>query len=512
MLLILLTACVPPPEEYARKRMKLAQAEDALAECRLFALEEGFKETNQECTKFLVIDRECAKFPEKKSACIQHTRAADYLENKLLCQKFSRKERKCAKEVETKIPNWFYNTARYIGLDWKKKTWIEWVLAAAPEIHIGVVLSGIGKGNFINGVRLAVEEINQDQGILGRKLVIHEYLTKGQLYYSRKAADRFKKDIRIRVVIGRQSSSSTIPVTYQYEKSGIVYLAASATNKGVIRYGMRNIFRQLPNNDEFATALGKFATQQNYHNISILHSRDAYSEELAYAFRDYAINNKLEILYEKSFFSTQETFYDIAADMRELKLDAIFIATGYKTAVNLIKGLRSMGIKEPRLIGCDSMDSAVFAHSIGEDGNGIVVPTIYSPFSKHPENTNFVKAYRNEYGHAPDTWSAQGYDAIKLLGYIMDQKAQSTVPANISMGLRYMEPRTGATGKYQYHNSGEILNKPIFFKELQHEEFILFKDTKQEEEQSQRIEIVDDRIILRPLKPSESTEAMSILE
>jgi branched-chain amino acid transport system substrate-binding protein len=157
------------------------------------------------------------------------------------------------------------------------------------------------------------------------------------------------------------------------------------------------------------------------------------------------------------------------------------------------------------------LDSDTFAHAVGEKGNGLVVPTIYNPFSKHPENVHFVNAYKNRYGRSPDTWAAQGYDAVKLLAYTMGKEVRSTVPANITIGLRYMRPQTGATGMYAYENSGELVKKLIYFKELQHEEFILFKSTKQEEQlqQAQQIEIVDDRIILRPEKPSESMEAIS---
>jgi branched-chain amino acid transport system substrate-binding protein len=386
---------------------------------------------------------------------------------------------------------------------------MELVSKNTPEIHLGVVSSGLSGDGFQQGLELALAEINAQGGVLGRQLVVHYHVSGGDLHKARKIADKLANDPRIRVVIGRDTSVATIPVSTVYESTNIVYLTVSATSNSVIRYGMRFIFRLTPNNDNFAAALLKFCSQLNYKNIALLYSRDSYSESLAYAFRDYIVNNNLKIVYEKSFFDKQENFVDIAVDLKQIKPDAIFIATRPTTTANVITDLREMKIEVP-VIGSDVLDNPLFVAQVGEKGNGLIIPTIYNPFSLHSENAEFSLAFHQRYGIPPDTWAAQGYDALKLLAHIMGKEILSTVPTNIATGLRYMSPRTGVTGTQVFLASGESLNKSIFFKELQSEEFLLFKDKKQEEEQTQQVDIVDNRIIRHPEKPSESTEAMTI--
>lgn len=509
---MLLSACTPSPQEYALERTKLAKFEDTVAECRLFTQNKEASKLHDSCLSFLEKDADCMVFPEQKEHCVQLLRAQDYTARKQECAKFSQQERSCAALVEENgLLSWFRDVANSAGLEWKKKTWNEFVLEQAAEIHIGVVWAGPGRSGegFRQGLELAIDQVNEQGGVLGRKLVTHQDISGGDLRKSRQIADKMSADTRIRVVVGRDLSTATIPVTAVYESSDIVYLAVSATNNNVIRYGMQFIFRQIPNNDHFAAALIKFCGQQNYANLGLLYSRDSYSEDLAYAFRDYAINNNLKIAFEKSFFDRRENFVDIAADIKKLKLDVIFLATLSNTAVRVVDDLRGMKIEVP-IIGSDSLDSSVFIHGVGVKGNGLVVPTVYNPFSVHLENAEFTRAFHQRYGVAPDTWAAQGYDAIKLLAHVMGKEVRSTVPANIATGLRYMQPQNGTTGTYTFDVSGELLEKPIYFKELQNEEFILFKDTKQEEEQTQQIEIVDERIIRHPEKPSESMEAMSV--
>ncbi|MCP4701829.1 MAG: amino acid ABC transporter substrate-binding protein, partial [Gammaproteobacteria bacterium] len=425
---------------------------------------------------------------------------------KLKCQDISSLKEECILAANSRIPSWFYDFADTFGLGWKKKTWIEQALEFTSEIHIGIVYGDYVGKSFLQGVNLAVKEINNKGGVLGRDLVMVKEATKTNANKSRAFAEKMRDDPKFRAVIGSQSSKNSIPITSVYEKSHLVYLVTSATRRNIIMDGSRFIFRLLPNVHDFSKAIAEFCVRRNYHKLALLYGRDGHSEEMAKAFRAYAIEQNLTIVFEKSFFKERENFTDISADMKELEIDAIFL-TGYDyTAARVAQDIRDMGIKAP-IIGSEALDSDTFAKDAGKSGNGTVVPTIYNPFASHPENTAFVKNFRDEYGHTPNTWVAQGYDAINLLAYVMEEKAHSTVPANVATRLRYMPPKNGATGKFAFEKSGELADKKIYFKELQYKEFILFKDARQEEEQTQQIEIVDDRIILRPEKPSESTEA-----
>ncbi|MCP4700295.1 MAG: ABC transporter substrate-binding protein [Gammaproteobacteria bacterium] len=502
---LVLSACSPSPAEYAAERTKLAKAEDIMAECRLFALKKGSKEDLEKCRAFDKEDKHCASFPEQKEGCIQFINIPSYSTEKLKCQDISSLKEECILAANSRIPSWFYDFANTFGLGWKKKPWIEQVREFTSEIHIGIVHSdSLGK-NFVEGVELAVKEINNKGGVLGRHLVVSKGVTKNS-HNSRTFAKKMRDNPKFRAVIGSLDSVNTIPFNSIYESSQLVYLVILASKHNVIRPGNRFIFRLIPNINGFVKAIVKVCVQRNFHKLALLYNRDDYSEEMAKAFRAYAIEQNLTIVFEKSFFEKRENFSDISADMKEQEIDAIFLTGIGSTPLRVVQDMREMGINAP-IIGSNSLDSEEFAEGAGKSGHGtILVPTIYNPFASHPENTAFVKDFRKAYGETPNTWAAQGYDAVKLLAYVMEEKAHSTVPANVAAGLRYMPSKNGATGKFAFEKSGELADKPIYFKKLQYKEFVLFKDARQEEEEMQQIEIVDDRIILRPEKPSESAE------
>ncbi|MCP4701613.1 MAG: ABC transporter substrate-binding protein, partial [Gammaproteobacteria bacterium] len=451
---LVLSACSPSPEEYALERTKLAKAEDILAKCRLFVLKKGAKERLEECRAFQETDEQCEFFPEQKEGCTQFINAPSYTARKLKCQDILSLEKECIQTVNSKIPSWFYDFADTFGLGWKKKNWIEQVLEFTLEIHIGIVYGHYVGKSFLRGVDLAVEEINNKNGVLGRDLVVVKEAAKTNLDQSRAFAKKMRENPKFRAVIGSHGSGTTIALSNIYESGQLVYLAVFASRQNVIRQGNRFIFRLLPNTDKFSNVMVEFCMRQNFHNLALLYTRDDHSEEMAKAFRAHAIRQNLTIVFEKSFFRERENFMDISTDMKELEIDAIFLTGTDSTAARVVQDIRDMGIKAP-IIGSQSLDSDTFAKDAGKSGNGTVVPTIYNPFASHPENTAFIKDFREEHGWDPNTWAAQGYDAVKLLAYVM-KEAKSTVPTNIATRLRYMPPKNGATGKFAFEKSGEL--------------------------------------------------------
>lgn len=509
----LLVACADRPADSASRRLSLAQQEDALAKCGLLAEQPGFREGMKACAAFAETDRECAVFPEEKEGCQAFLHAPNYADQRLHCKKFNFQVKNCKDLVaETDQPHPLLKPllALIESEEPDDDAWLATLKGFDHDILIGVVDSGYAaKGSFFDGIKLAVAEVNAEQGVFGRDITLLTAETGGDLDRSRSIAEEMAANLAIRIVIGRQFSVNTIPVTPIYDRESIVYITVSSVMRNVIRHGSRYSFRLVPDSATFAAALAKYATGRGYTRVAVLYSRDDYNEEMAYAFRDFAVNQGMTIPYEKSFFEDRGNFPDIGAEMLEREIDAIFLSTYADAAVELVKTLRGMGLDAP-VIGSDALDSQAFAADLGSAGTDIVVPTIYNPFSKRPENTAFVERFRREYGYRPGTRAAQGYDVIKLLAHTMENEAGSTVPSSVATTLRHMVAKSGAVGQIQFGNDGELVDPVIYIKELQNGEFVLFKDRRKEEEQSMELNIVNGKVVHRPDKPAESTEAMGI--
>ncbi len=63
----------------------------------------------------------------------------------------------------------------------------------------------------------------------------------------------------------------------------------------------------------------------------------------------------------------------------------------------------------------------------------------YDVNSPSPENQMFVRKFRARYGRNPDTWAAQGHDALRILAKAV-QTTGSANPLDLSYAIRFMDP------------------------------------------------------------------------
>ena len=85
----------------------------------------------------------------------------------------------------------------------------------------------------------------------------------------------------------------------------------------------------------------------------------------------------------------------------------------------------------------------------------------YNPDSSSPENQAFVRKFRTRFARDPDTWAAQGYDALRILAKAV-RATGSANPLDLSYAIRFMDPWEGANGRYKFDGTGELEEKPLF--------------------------------------------------
>ena len=86
---------------------------------------------------------------------------------------------------------------------------------------------------------------------------------------------------------------------------------------------------------------------------------------------------------------------------------------------------------------------------------------MYNPVSATPENQAFVHKFQARFGKNPDTWAAQGYDALHILANAV-RTTGSGNPLDLSYAIRFMAPWEGANGHYGFDSRGELDDKPIY--------------------------------------------------
>ncbi|MBF0118373.1 MAG: ABC transporter substrate-binding protein [Desulfobacterales bacterium] len=370
------------------------------------------------------------------------------------------------------------------------------------DILIGCVDTSSSPTLFKDGVYMAVSEINAKGGISGRKIQVLLYDDEGDETKGEKIARTLAGNKEIVAVIGHRYSNVAIPAAVTYEKHGIIFISPGATHPSLTRYGKDFIFRNIPSDDETGRQIADYAGRKGYKDIAVFYQRDFEGKRLSEIFNERALQKGINISARRSFFGWQKDFKaEISIMKKESKFDAIFIAGSLPGSAILVKQSRDMGIGVP-IIGGSGLDSPMLITEAGRSAEGMVVSTVFNPKSTEKTTRDFIKKFEEKHGFQPDTWAAQGYDAVSILEYAIET-ASSSVPIIISSTLKFLENWKGVTGSYSFTTQGDIVGKSIFFKEIKNGKFD-FLETEKEGKVDPFV-YVDELTLRLPLEGSIAT-------
>lgn len=371
----------------------------------------------------------------------------------------------------------------YKSYDESKKERVKIAREGKNSIVIGVAWPN-KKHNFVKGALLAMKEINDNGGLLNRKLqlLIND---SGQMTSSPSMKLRQKQHVGIDIansyannydviaVIGHPSSKLAIPASIVYQNHGIVFLSPTATNLKLTSHNFNYIFRMHPNNKEMGKQLAAYCHKLGYKKMVILYERSGYGVELAGSFLYNAEKYGIEIVIRRSFLVNRTDFTDIMVELKTVeKFEAIFVSTGDATASQIYQESRDMNIIVP-FVGGEALDSDRFWNlikkwEISDKPAKSIAPTLFKD-SAYLTQT-FIKQFKQKHDTKPELYAGLGYDAIKILEHGI-KMAKSTIPINIAETLRYMPPCLGTTGKYHFQKNGEIRKKNLYFKFFRKDKF-----------------------------------------
>jgi len=325
------------------------------------------------------------------------------------------------------------------------------------EIKIGLnyELSGAAASygqDTLNGVLMAIDEINAAGGVLGKQITYVKLDNKTDPAESTSAATRLATKENVSIILGPATTGATkasIPVA---DKNKVPLISASATAddvtvdaKGVKEYAYRICF-----NDSFqGTVMANFATKNlNAKNAVVLMDNSSdYGKGLAKTFTETFTKNGGTIAAQEAFVKDEKDFNAILTKIKDKTFDILLIAGYYNEAGLIIKQARALGIDKP-VLGGDGLDSPVLGELAGKTAlNKVYFSNHYSSLDKDPLIVKFMEEFKSKNNKDPNAFNALGYD----LGYFAAdaiKRANSSEPTKIKEALDNTTEFKGVTGKF----------------------------------------------------------------
>jgi len=336
--------------------------------------------------------------------------------------------------------------------------------ANSDEIRIGInyELSG-GVATYgqssVEGIELAIEQINAAGGINGKKIKAIKYDTKSEPAEATTLASKLMTKDKVIAVLGPATSGSfkaTIPVA---NKNKVPVASGSATAddvvydaSGVKEYAFRICFSDSYQGDVMATyALENLSKKKA---VIIADSSSDYAKGLAASFKNTFEAGGGTIVAEEAYLKGDTDFNAVITSLKGKDFDVIFIPGYYEEVGLIIKQARAQGINAP-ILGADGFDSPELINLAGAKAlNDVYYSIHYSSLDQSPVVVDFIKAFKEKYNKEPDAFAALGYDLAKFVADGIS-RAEKLTGESVKEALEATENFVGVTGSFSIDDKHE---------------------------------------------------------
>ncbi len=323
--------------------------------------------------------------------------------------------------------------------------------AATAAIKLGEVdpltggISQFGIGCH-QGFVLAFEQINADGGILGQQI---ELVTEDDQSKPGQSATAVRKLItqdKVLAILGDATSSATLEAAPIAQADKIPMITPTATNPRITEVG-DFIFRVCFLDEFQGRVLARFARSKlkAQRIFTLTDVKQDYSVDLLKFFKDEFTKLGGSIVGEQSYSTGDIDFRAQLTPIRGAKPDAVYVPGYYQEVALIVKQGRQIGLTMP-FIGCDGWANQALIAIGGKAIDGCFFTNHFSPDDQAPVVKSFVAKYQEKYGSLPDTFSALGYDAARLLADAI-RRAGALNPQAVRDALATTAGFPGVTGQ-----------------------------------------------------------------
>jgi branched-chain amino acid transport system substrate-binding protein len=299
-----------------------------------------------------------------------------------------------------------------------------------------------------DGVELAVKQINEEGGILGKEVELVIKDNKSEPNEAATVAANLTENDGVVAIIGPATSGATKAAIPNVTRAQVPLVTPSGTDDSITVNGdavQEYIFRSCFQDSFQGVILAKYAAETlNAENVAILGDNSSdYAIGLTNAFKGEYTGN---IAVEENFTKDQTDFQAVLTKIKSTDFDVLYVPGYYEEAGLIIKQAREMGIDQP-IIGADGFgDEKMIQLADAANVSDVYYTGHFSALAPANDTVEpFIEAFRAEYSKEPSTFNALAYDAMYMIKAAIEAEDSADSIA-ITKGLSELTDFVGVTG------------------------------------------------------------------
>jgi len=339
-------------------------------------------------------------------------------------------------------------------------------------VYVAAPLSGFQANagqTVLGGVRLAADQINRAGGLLGYKVEVVGLDDESDSEVALDLASQIRATVgggeEVLGVIGHLNSGQTLAAMDVYKDLPLVVITPTASEVSLTQKGYRNFFRANANDTTQARVDAEFLYNElGARRVAVVYNDDPYGQGLGRLISSELQALGAEVVVNLQVAVEQATFPGEIPQIVAAQPDAVFYG-GYEVEAPYLRlELVEAGINVPFL----ASDGAFLAATIDEAGSaadGMYV----SAFGPRPDmavDETWVKEYQAIEYRNPDTYSINGYSALKVLAEGV-KEAGTFEAAQVAGAIRSLTTVETPMGNLSYTAEGDLKDQKIYIFQVQ---------------------------------------------
>jgi len=308
--------------------------------------------------------------------------------------------------------------------------------------------------NSLSGIKLAVEEINEKGGVLGRPLEIVVQDSTEATPASTISAYRNLVSSGIEYIIGPSWTAAGLALApVASDDVGKVIITSPSLGVAEFNEASDNIFNLWPHDDLATRALAKYAFDNGARNVAIFGSKEAWYQAQSDAFEDEFKKLGGTIIIREDQPSEQKDQRTIALKINAAKPDAV-VFTNYDNIGLMSKELKNLGYKNAQYT--INLDESRLTQA-----QGSLEGAVYVTYA--PATSDFQDAFEKRYGKKPGITTDNAYDVVYLYAKAIEDSGTSDVE-EVNKTLSAYKDFSGASGNVTIDDKGGVEKPAVFWK------------------------------------------------
>ncbi|WP_202411665.1 ABC transporter substrate-binding protein [Paracandidimonas lactea] len=296
-------------------------------------------------------------------------------------------------------------------------------MPAAAQVKIGVINSL--SGNFAafgqrynTGMQVALEEINANGGINGKKLELIVQDDRSEAQSALAAVESLNKQ-NVPLIIGSYASGITGPVSKLSTRQKIPLIVLGSADDSITKPGSDWVFRAKHNSTIVANVYFDYFDNLRKNNpdlkkIAVMYGNGAWPTSVSEEGIRQAEKRGYKVVGKQAYDQGTTDFRPILNKFRAESPDILLTSSYADDGIAIARQIKEVGL-DAKVVAIDTASSMIsFIEQVGKQSENIVSAVSWSPDVKYEGTPALYKRLKEKAKEEPSFYEAEGYLALTV--------------------------------------------------------------------------------------------------